>query len=68
MTSDPADKARRIIEAQLEAVGFDLDENARATISSIERRSELIKRREQLTRLLRLAGGQAATYAPERTA
>jgi hypothetical protein len=65
--SDPVmEKARKIIEAQIEAIGFDIDANARQTIASIQRHNELLDRRRGLTRLLQMHGGTPATYAPER--
>lgn len=58
MTSDETTtKALRIIERELEAIGFDLDRNARATITSIEERNELLERRKSLVRLYRMHGG-----------
>lgn len=66
MTTDPSAKAIRLIEEQLEAVRFDIHENARQTIQTIDRRMELQQREAALLRLLRMHGGVAAEYAPER--
>lgn len=66
MTDPVTAKAIRLIEEKLEGVRFDLSENARQTIQTIDRRSELQERERALLKLLRMHGGVAAEYAPER--
>ena len=45
-TESPTEKARRITEDQIEAIGFDLSRNAQQTVASIEERHDLLRRRE----------------------
>lgn len=64
----PEAKARRIVERQLESIGFDLDANARDTTVSLERRLELLARRKELEKLARMLGMEPAEFAPQEIA
>ena len=68
-TETATEKARRIAEDQIEAIGFDLSRNAQQTVSSIEERHELLRRRDNLIRLYRMLGGnpERITMEPEKT-
>lgn len=71
MTTDLSEaqaKAIRLIEEQIEAVGFDIDANSRQTQVSLERHMELVARRKDLVKVLKMLGGKPAEYAPERIA
>jgi len=65
MTETPAEKARRITEEQIEAIGCDLSRNAKQTVTSIEERHDLLSRRDSLIRLYRMLGGDPARIAVE---
>jgi hypothetical protein len=64
-TESPTEKARRITEDQIEAIGFDLSRNAQQTVASIEERHDLLRRRENLLRLYQMLGGDPARIAAE---
>jgi len=64
-SSEPAQQAAlRIIEGELEAVGFEIDREAKEVALSLERQIELRTRRKALEKLRRMSGGQPAEYAP----
>ena len=64
-TETPNEKARRIAEDQIEAIGSDLSRNAQQTVSSIEERHDLLSRRDSLIRLYRMLGGDPARLVME---
>lgn len=65
-SSDPARAAAlRIIENELEALGFEIDREAQTVTVSLERQLELRARRKALAKLYRMSGGEPAAYAPE---
>lgn len=63
MTSGNA-KALQLIEAEIEAIGFDIHENSRQMVASVERHADLMERRKRAMRLYRMAGGDPGSIAP----
>lgn len=56
----PDEQARRIVEHELESIGFDLDANTRETTLSLERRLALLQQQKNMRRLYRMMGGEPA--------
>lgn len=56
----PDEQARRIVEYELESIGFDLDANARETTLSLERR--LAHTREHMREIARLPRKHVGAY------
>ena len=64
-SSEPAQQAAlRIIEGELEAIGFEIEREAQGVALSLERQIELRTRRKALEKLQRMSGGTPVEYAP----